>query len=217
MTTVATKGHKRRKEYPQPWGCPLSQLKMKKRALCVFDGRRRLWKGDMMIHTSGGETRVSLLDGKSYVTDMDVITIRHAEASIPYTISEDLSGDCESRFDGRRRLWKGDMMIHTSDGETRVSLLDGKSYVTDMDVMTVRHAEASIPYTISEDLSGDRGSRILSRISEKNLNFGEIGLKVWRRERLSPFLYEDSKLRREGLEYRKSFLLYSSETITYST
>jgi hypothetical protein len=90
VTTVVAKGRKRRKDYPQSWGCAASQMKMKKRVLCVFDGSRRLWKDDMMIDTSGGETRVSLPDGKSYVTDLDVMTVRRADAF--HNASEDEKG-----------------------------------------------------------------------------------------------------------------------------
>lgn len=80
VVTAVAKGRKRRKDYPLSWGCPTSQMKMRKRVLCVFDGPRRLWKDDMMVDTSGGETRVSLRDGKSYVTDLDVMTVRRADA-----------------------------------------------------------------------------------------------------------------------------------------
>ena len=52
---------------------------MKKRVLCVFDGPRRLWKDDMMLD-SEYEVRLSLGEGKGYVTDLDVQTLRRAEA-----------------------------------------------------------------------------------------------------------------------------------------
>jgi hypothetical protein len=54
-------------------------MKMKKRVLCVFDGPRRLWKDDMMLDQDF-EVRVKLPDGKSYVTDLDVQTLKRAEA-----------------------------------------------------------------------------------------------------------------------------------------
>ena len=99
VMTVVAKGRKRRKDYPLSWGCSTAQMKMKKRVLCVFDGPRRLWKDDMMIDTSGGETRVSLPDGKSYVTDLDVMTVRRADAFHNATddekgtwIADDLTG-----------------------------------------------------------------------------------------------------------------------------
>jgi len=56
-------------------------MKMKKRVLCVFDGARRLWKDDMMLDAEF-EVRVPLpgSGGKAYVTDLDVLTLRKAEA-----------------------------------------------------------------------------------------------------------------------------------------
>lgn len=56
-------------------------MKMKKRVLCVFDGARRLWKDDMMLDAEF-EVRVPLSggDGKAYVTDLDVLTLRKADA-----------------------------------------------------------------------------------------------------------------------------------------
>lgn len=80
VVSVVAKGRKRNKLQPRSWGCAESQMKMRKRVLCVFDGPRRLWKDDMMIDTSGGETRVTLPDGKSWVTDLDVMTVRRADA-----------------------------------------------------------------------------------------------------------------------------------------
>lgn len=54
-------------------------MKMKKRVLCVYDGARRLWKDDMMLDQEF-EVRMKLPDGKSYVTDLDVQTLKRAEA-----------------------------------------------------------------------------------------------------------------------------------------
>ena len=54
-------------------------MKMKKRVLCVYDGQRRLWKDDMMLDNEF-EVRMKLGDGKSYVTDLDVETIKRSEA-----------------------------------------------------------------------------------------------------------------------------------------
>jgi hypothetical protein len=54
-------------------------MKMKKRVLCVFDGPRRLWKDDMMLDTDY-EVRMKLSDGKAYVTDLDVQSMRRADA-----------------------------------------------------------------------------------------------------------------------------------------
>ncbi|KAI9849720.1 MAG: hypothetical protein M1837_002846 [Sclerophora amabilis] len=76
---VGKAGKKRRKNFPFSWGCPPEKMKMKKRVLCVWDGPRRLWKDDMMLDNEF-EVRLSLGDGKSYVTDLDVETIKRAEA-----------------------------------------------------------------------------------------------------------------------------------------
>ena len=73
------KGRKKRKFYPTSWGCSADKMKMKKRVLCVFDGPRRLCKDDMMLDNEF-EVRMRLGDGNSYVTDLDVNTIKRAEA-----------------------------------------------------------------------------------------------------------------------------------------
>jgi hypothetical protein len=52
---------------------------MKKRVLSVYDGERRLWKDDIMMHNEF-EVRMKLADGKSLVTDLDVETLKRAEA-----------------------------------------------------------------------------------------------------------------------------------------
>lgn len=53
---------------------------MKKRVLCVYDGPRRLIKDDMLLDTQF-EVRIKLpyWDG-AYVTDLDVETMKRAEA-----------------------------------------------------------------------------------------------------------------------------------------
>ncbi|KAI9724821.1 MAG: hypothetical protein M1812_000097 [Candelaria pacifica] len=73
------KGRKKRKNYPLSWGCSAEKMKMKKRVLCVYDGARRLWKDDMMLDNEF-EVRLKLGDGRSYVTDLDVETLKRAEA-----------------------------------------------------------------------------------------------------------------------------------------
>ncbi|KIW02593.1 uncharacterized protein PV09_06043 [Verruconis gallopava] len=64
-------------------------MKMKKRVLCVYDGQRRLWKDDMMLD-SEFEVRMRLPggDGKQYITDLDVQTIKRAEAILGATEEE---------------------------------------------------------------------------------------------------------------------------------
>lgn len=107
--TLTTKGRKKRKDYPSSWGCPIPQMKMKKRVLCVFDGPRRLWKDDMMLDTDY-EVRMKLSDGKAYVTDLDVQTMRRADGFHGATdeekgpwIADDLTGmDLEKLMEVKR-------------------------------------------------------------------------------------------------------------------
>jgi len=73
------KSRKKRKHYPPSWGMSTEKMQMKKRVLCVYDGERRLWKDDLMMHNEF-EVRMKLPDGKSYVTDLDVETLKRAEA-----------------------------------------------------------------------------------------------------------------------------------------
>jgi hypothetical protein len=77
---LTTSGRKKRKNYPASWGCATDKMKMKKRVLCVYDGGRRLWKDDMMLN-SEFEVRVPLggTDGRDYVTDLDVQTLKRAD------------------------------------------------------------------------------------------------------------------------------------------
>ncbi|ROT40140.1 hypothetical protein SODALDRAFT_332301 [Sodiomyces alkalinus F11] len=75
---VKTKGRKNKQTKPLSWGYDRGLLTMKKRVLGVFDGPRRLSKDDMMLSTEH-EVRIKLSDGKSYVTDLDMATLRRAE------------------------------------------------------------------------------------------------------------------------------------------
>lgn len=93
---LRTKGRKKRKDYPASWGCPPPQMKMKKRVMCAFDGQRRLWKDDMMLSTDY-EVRIPIGDGKHYVTDLDVQTLKRAEAFLDATDEE--KGPYEDEMD----------------------------------------------------------------------------------------------------------------------
>jgi hypothetical protein len=73
------KSRRKRKHYPASWGVSADKMKMRKRVLCVYDGERRLWKDDMMLNNEF-EVRMNLADGKSYVTDLDVETLKRADA-----------------------------------------------------------------------------------------------------------------------------------------
>ncbi|KAG6070238.1 hypothetical protein E4U33_004311, partial [Claviceps sp. LM78 group G4] len=77
MATKA-RGRKNRRDYPSSWGFDKDQMTMRKRIMAVFDGPRRLAKDDMMLSTDH-EVRIKLADGKSYVTDLDIQTLKRAE------------------------------------------------------------------------------------------------------------------------------------------
>jgi hypothetical protein len=87
--TLSTKnrGRKNRRDYPTSWGFDKGQMTMKKRVMAVFDGPRRLAKDDMMLSTEH-EVRVKLSDGTSYVTDLDVQTLKRAEGFLGATDEE---------------------------------------------------------------------------------------------------------------------------------
>ncbi|KAK4191404.1 hypothetical protein QBC35DRAFT_375875 [Podospora australis] len=73
-----TRGRKNRRDYPSSWGFDKGQMTMKKRVMAVFDGQRRLAKDDMMLSTEQ-EVRIKLSDGKAYVTDLDLQTMKRAQ------------------------------------------------------------------------------------------------------------------------------------------
>ncbi|KAI0021848.1 hypothetical protein F4780DRAFT_250382 [Xylariomycetidae sp. FL0641] len=72
------KSRKNRRDYPSSWGFDKGQMTMKKRVITAFDGPRRLAKDDMMLSTEQ-EVRVKLADGQSYVTDLDIHSMKRAE------------------------------------------------------------------------------------------------------------------------------------------
>jgi hypothetical protein len=78
LVSGKARGRKSRRDYPSSWGFDKGQMTMKKRVMTVFDGARRLAKDDMMLSTEH-EVRVRLSDGKSYVTDLDIQTMKRAE------------------------------------------------------------------------------------------------------------------------------------------
>lgn len=85
----STRRRKKRRHYPSSWGYPMSEMKMKKRVLCVFEGPRRLWKDDTMLCTDY-ELRMNIGDEKAYITDLDVQTMWRADA-LHGSIEEDKS------------------------------------------------------------------------------------------------------------------------------
>lgn len=82
-----SRGRKNRRDYPSSWGFDKGQMTMKKRVLAVFDGPRRLAKDDMMLSTEQ-EVRIKLQDGKSYVTDLDLQTLKRAKGFLDATDEE---------------------------------------------------------------------------------------------------------------------------------
>jgi hypothetical protein len=80
-------GRKSRREYPSSWGFDKSQMTLKKRVTAVFDGTRRLVKDDMILPMEN-EVRVALADGKSYVTDLDILSLQRAEAYLDASAEE---------------------------------------------------------------------------------------------------------------------------------
>lgn len=82
-----SRGRKNRRDYPSSWGFDKGQMTMKKRVMAVFDGQRRLAKDDMMLSTEQ-EVRIKLQDGKSYVTDLDMQTLKRAEGFLGATDEE---------------------------------------------------------------------------------------------------------------------------------
>ncbi|POS78639.1 hypothetical protein DHEL01_v202969 [Diaporthe helianthi] len=86
-SNASNRARKHRREYPSSWGFDKGQMTMKKRVMVVFDGPRRLAKDDMMLSTER-EVRVPLADGKSYVTDLDVQTMKRAEGFLNATEEE---------------------------------------------------------------------------------------------------------------------------------
>ncbi len=81
------RGRKNRRDYPSSWGYDKGQVTMRKRVMAVFDGQRRLAKDDLMLSTEH-EVRVPLSDGKAYVTDLDVQTMKRAQGFLNATDEE---------------------------------------------------------------------------------------------------------------------------------
>lgn len=77
--SIVGKSRKKRKFYPPSWGMATDKMDMKKRVLCVYEGQRRLLKDDMMMHNEY-EVRMPLAGGHNYVTDLDIETMKRADA-----------------------------------------------------------------------------------------------------------------------------------------
>ncbi|EFX01414.1 c2h2 finger domain containing protein [Grosmannia clavigera kw1407] len=85
--TGKTRSRRSRQNYPSSWGFDKGQMTMRKRVMTVFAGPRRLAKDDMMLSTEH-EIRLKLSDGKAYVTDLDVQTMKRAEGFLQSTEEE---------------------------------------------------------------------------------------------------------------------------------
>ncbi|EPE09688.1 zinc c2h2 finger domain containing protein [Ophiostoma piceae UAMH 11346] len=85
--TGKTRSRRSRQNYPTSWGFDKGQMTMRKRVMTVFEGPRRLAKDDMMLSTEH-EVRLKLSDGKAYVTDLDVQTMKRAEGFLTATDEE---------------------------------------------------------------------------------------------------------------------------------
>ena len=86
---LSRSGRKRRKDYPNSWGCNADKMKMKKRVITAWDGQRRLAKDDMML-SNEFEVRLPMPDAGdgAYVTDLDVQTLRRTEGFFGATEEE---------------------------------------------------------------------------------------------------------------------------------
>jgi uncharacterized C2H2 Zn-finger protein len=70
--------HKNGKGYPASWGSVIPLTKVKKCDTRAFDGQKRLWKDDVRLSTDC-QVRNPPSDGKSYVTNLDIQTLKRVE------------------------------------------------------------------------------------------------------------------------------------------
>ena len=82
------KNRKNNEDNPKAWGIDTEHLVWKKRVICSFDGARRLHKDELTYHTDNEVRAETLSDGKSYVTDLDVYTLKRAEGFLDATEEE---------------------------------------------------------------------------------------------------------------------------------
>jgi hypothetical protein len=79
VNTGAPKGRRKTKHYPPDWGISPEHMSLRKRCLYLHVGPQRIWKDEMLLHREL-ELRVPLPLGQTYVTDLDIETLRTAEA-----------------------------------------------------------------------------------------------------------------------------------------
>lgn len=87
--SMANSRRLKRKDYPSSWGYHSSQMKMKKRVICVFDGPRRLLKDDTVLG-SAFDAHTRLGDPKA-LTDPGVELLKTFNKTL-YSINEDRGG-----------------------------------------------------------------------------------------------------------------------------
>ncbi|HEX3770926.1 MAG TPA: hypothetical protein VHV30_08690, partial [Polyangiaceae bacterium] len=151
-TSIATMSARKRRRhlYPAAWGSTAGGggaaaadgsaggARMKKRVLCVYDGRRRLCKDDMMLD-SEFEVRVPLAAS--------------ASSSAPPGLGHDGEDDGEAGGAG------------AGAKSPAAAAAASTAYVTDLDVQTVRRADAIFSATEEE-----RGPWIPDNVLEMDLN-----------------------------------------------
>lgn len=93
------KSSKRGKELPLSWACP-SQIKSKKRVLCLFNGPRRFWKDEINLDINH-KSELKLDSNHNFLGGIDAQTLHRANSM--HTAAEEnpdlyLSGDISSLF-----------------------------------------------------------------------------------------------------------------------
>jgi hypothetical protein len=70
-----------RRIYPRSWGSKQEDMTLHKRVLCVYDGQRRLWKDDLMMHNqSEVGIQHSICRAFNEDSELDEIILKRAEA-----------------------------------------------------------------------------------------------------------------------------------------
>ena len=147
-TSIATMSARKRRRhlYPAAWGgaAGADGARMKKRVVCVYDGRRRLCKDDMMLD-SEFEVRVPLASGAS---------------SAPPELGRG-GGGGDDDDEGAA----GEAGAARAESPAGAPPAAGTAYVTDLDVQTLRRADAIFSATEEE-----RGPWIPDNVLEMDFN-----------------------------------------------
>lgn len=78
--TTRSRPRRNRRFYPRSWGFDNGQMTMKKRVLAMFNGPHRIAKDDMMLSTDSEIRIETFSDGRSYLTDLDMQTMKRTES-----------------------------------------------------------------------------------------------------------------------------------------